>query len=121
MKVSTLVGSVRTLEKVDATTLKLSTAYKINKILAECKLAVQDFEQRRLELAKTHGELSEDGQMYNFTDESRVLFSEALQEILDDDVALDIKKIPYSELEDRLEVAPAEIQFVEWFIEGLEF
>jgi len=119
MKVSTLIGSVATLGKIDVMTLKLSTAYKVNKILAECKLAVAEFEQRRIELAKKYGTLSEDEQQYTFEDEARELFSKELEEMLDEEVDMEFKKIPAADLEDRLDISPGEIPFVEWFIDGL--
>jgi hypothetical protein len=120
MKVSTLIGSVTTLDKIDLMTLKLSTAYKLNKILKECKLAVSDFEARRLELAKEHGKLTKDGLQYSFTEKNRVIFTAAMSELLDDDVELTFKKIPLADLDDRLELSPSEMPFVEWFIDGLE-
>jgi hypothetical protein len=117
MKVSTLVGSVTTLDKIDMMSLKLSTAYSISKILKECKLAVGDFEAKRLELAKKYGKLTKDGLQYSFTAKNQVIFAKEMEEILTDDIKLDFKKIPLSALDDRIDLSPAEIPFVDWFID----
>jgi len=95
-------------------TLKLSTSYKVNKILAECKLAVAEFEQRRIELAKKYGTLSEDEKQYTLEEETRELFSKELEEMLDEEVDMEFKKIPADDLEARLDISPAEITFVPW-------
>ena len=120
MKVSTIISSVPTLEKIDTTSLKLSTAYKISKILVETKAIVADYEKRRIALASEHGTLNEDGTHYTFDDESIHVFNKGMEAIHNDEIELGIKKIHLSELDDTVTLSPAEIPSVEWFIEGFE-
>lgn len=121
IKVGRIVTAVGILKTVDTTKLKLSTAYQVKQVLNKCEEAITDFESRRIELAKEYGTLNEDEQFYNFeTDEAKQNFQDGLQELLEDEIDLDIKKIPIELLDDYITIEPSNIDFISWFISGLE-
>lgn len=121
IKASLIVSAVGVLQAIDTTAMKLSTSYKVKTVLAACQLAVEDFEAKRLKIAEVHGKLSEDKSHYEFKKKgSQEAFQKEMEVILADNIDMDIKKIPLELLDDHLSIAPANIQFVEWFISGLD-
>lgn len=122
VKAGIIVSAVGVLRSMDTTKMKLSTSYKVKTVLAACQLAVEDFETKRREMAETHGTLSEDKTHYEFTEEgSQEAFQAEMQEMLDDEIDVDIKeKLPLALIDDYIEIAPQNVNLVEWFIDGLE-
>lgn len=121
IKASLIVSAVGVLKAVDTTDMKLSTSYKVKTIMAACQLAIEDFEAKRIKMAEKHGTLSKDKSHYEFAKKgSQEAFQKEMQVILDDNIDITIKKIPFVLLDDYLNIAPGNIQFVEWFISGLE-
>lgn len=122
VKASVIVSAVGVLRAIDTTKMKLSTSYKVKTILASCQLAVEDFETKRREMAEKHGTLSEDETHYEFTEEgSQEAFQAEMQEMLDDEVDVDIKKkIPLDLIDDYVDIEPANVHLVEWFVDGLK-
>ena len=122
IKASLIVSAVGVLQAIDTTAMKLSTSYKVKTIMAACQLAIEDFEKKRLVLAEKYGSLVKDKSHYEFKKKgSQEKFQKEMQEILDDTIDIDIsKKIPLELIDDYITIAPGNIQFVEWFIEGLE-
>lgn len=121
IKASLIVSAVGVLQAIDTTAMKLSTSYKVKTVLAACQLAVEDFEAKRIVLAEKHGTLSKDKSHFEFTKKgSQESFQKEMAVILDDNIDMDVKKIPLELLDDHLTIAPGNIQFVEWFISGFE-
>jgi len=121
IQASLIVSAVGVLKAIDTTDMKLSTSYKVKTVLAACQLAVEDFEAKRVKMAEKHGTLSEDKSHYEFTkDGSNEAFQKEMQSVLDDKIEMDVNKIPFELLDDYITIAPANVQFVEWFISGLE-
>jgi hypothetical protein len=122
IKASLIVSAVGVLKSIDTTAMKLSTAYKVKTVLAACSVAIEDFEAKRVKMAESHGELSEDKTHYKFEKKgSQEAFQKEMQEMLDDEIELDIKKkIPLELIDDYLTIAPGNVNLVEWFIDGLD-
>ena len=121
IKASLILNAVSILKTLDTTAMKLSTSYKVKTILNACQFGIEDFEAKRIKMAETHGTLSEDGSHYEFTKKgSQEAFQKDLNEMLDDDIDISFQKIPLALIDDYLVIAPANIKFVEWFIEGLD-
>lgn len=121
IKASLIVSAVGVLKAIDTTDMKLSTSYKVKTIMGACQLAVEDFEAKRVKMAEKHGALSKDKSHYEFSKKgSQAEFQKEMQTILDDTIDIDIKKIPLELIDDYITIAPGNIQFIEWFISGLE-
>ena len=122
IKASLIVSAVGVLKAIDTTDMKLSTSYKVKTILAACQLAVEDFEAKRIKMAEKHGTLVEDKTHFEFTKKgSQEAFQKEMQTILDDNIDMGIiKKIPLELIDDYITIAPGNVQYVEWFISGLE-
>ncbi len=121
IKASLIVTAVGVLKAIDTTAMKLSTSYKVKTILAACQLASEDFEAKRIKMAEKHGTLSKDKTHYEFTKKgSQAEFQKEMAVILDDTIDMDIKKIPLELIDDYITIEPGNIQFVEWFITGLD-
>lgn len=121
IKASLIVSAVGVLKAIDTTAMKLSTSYKVKTVLAACQLAVEDFEAKRIKMAEKHGSLSKDKSHFEFKKEgAQEAFQKEMAVILDDNIDISVKKIPLALLDDYLNIAPGNIQFVEWFISGLE-
>jgi len=121
IKVSLLITAVGILKAIDMTKMKLSTSYKVRQILNKCEDAIQDFQTVRIQLAEKHGTLNEEKTQYEFsTDESKEAFQDELSEVMEDEIDMDIKTIHIDLLDDYLDIEPGNIEYVSWFIEGLE-
>lgn len=121
VKASRVVNAVGILKSLDLTKMKLSTAYSVRMRLNEFQSVMEDFETRRLELAKTHGTMSEDKTHYEFTEEgSKEAFQESMQTMLDDELEMNIKPIPIALLDEYIEIEPINVELISWFISGLE-
>lgn len=121
IKASLIVSAVGILKAIDTTEMKLSVSYKLKTIMAACQLAIEDFEKKRLKLAEKHGSLVKDKSHYEFKKKgSQEAFQKEIQEVLDDTIDMDVKKIHIDLIDEYITIAPGNIQFVEWFIEGLE-
>ncbi len=119
IKANLIVNAVGVLQNLDTTEMKLSTSYKVNTVLASCKLAVSDFEVKRIEMAGKHGTLSEDKSHYVFeADGAQKAFQDEMAEMLTDEIDMgDVKLIPLTLIDDYITIAPSNVQFVEWFID----
>jgi len=121
IKASLIVSAVGVLKAIDTTAMKLSTSYKVKTVLAACQLAVEDFEAKRIKMAEKHGTLSKDKSHFEFTKKgAQEAFQKEMSVILDDNIDITVKKIPLVLLDEYLDIAPGNIQFVEWFISGFE-
>ena len=121
IKVSLLITAVGILKAVDTTKMKLSTSYKVRQILNKCEDAIQDFQTVRVSLAEKYGTLSNDKTHYEFPDDKdKTAFQDELQEVMNDEIEMDIKPIHIDLIDDYLEIEPSNVDFVSWFIEGLE-
>jgi hypothetical protein len=121
VKVSLLVTAVSILKAIDTTTMKLSTSYRIRKILDVGQEAIMDFEGLRVALAEKHGTLNEAGTQYIFdTPEDNEVFKKDLNELLEDEVELDITPVPLELVDEYIHIAPINVPYVAWFISGLE-
>lgn len=121
VKVSLLITAVAILRTIDITKMKLSTSYKVRKVLTECQSAVSDFETKRVALAEQHGKLSEDASHYTFEkDEDKDAFQAKMMELMEDEVDIDVKPIPIDLLDEYINIEPNNVPYVEWFVSGLE-
>jgi len=120
VKANLIVSAVAILKTIDLTVMKLSTAYKVRKVLNECQVAIEDFESRRLKLAEKYGTLNEEGTKYDFgSDEDTEKFQAEMKALMDDEINIKIKPIPVALLDDYISIEPVNIPFIEWFISGL--
>lgn len=121
IKVSLLITAVGILKTIDMTKMKLSTSYKVSQVLKKCEEAIQHFQTVRVKLAEKYGTLSEDATHYEFdTDEAKESFQDDLSEVMESEVEMDVKLIHIDLLDDYLDIEPGNVDFVSWFIEGLE-
>lgn len=122
IKAATIVSAVGVLKAIDTTAMKLSTSYRVKKVLGSCQVAIEDFEAKRIKLAEEHGTLAKDKTHYKFTKKgSQEAFQKRMEEMLEDEIDIDVsEKIPLELLDDYIEIEPNSIEFIAWFIEGLE-
>lgn len=121
VKVQVLLSSLSILKALDTTNMKLSTSYKVRKVLNACQDALSDFDAKRTAIAENFGTLNKEKNQFMFeTDEKKAEFQEKLTEILEDEIEMDVKPIPFELLDECINIPPADIALVEWFVEGLE-
>ena len=117
MKVIDVVNATPVVQSLIGTKMSFGTAYRIKKIVDEVAVVSEQFEARRKELLDEYGTLSEDETQYEFPeDEKRTAFEDAMSEILEEDVDLDIKKVSIDAL-DGVDIEPANIALIEFMID----
>ena len=117
----TLVTAIGILKDIDFTKMKLSVAYKMEKILKEGQVAVAAFHIRRIELAKKYGELNDAKDQYIFPDdETEEKFRNELKEMSEDEIELEVPKVHIDLLDEYINIEPVNVQFVSWFVDGLD-
>jgi hypothetical protein len=122
VQVSTILSALGILKALDTTAMKLSTSVLVKKVLVACEFSIQDFEAKRIALAKKHGILNDDKTKYLFeTPDAQGSFENDMQEIMDDEIDIDIPaKIPLALIDDHINIAPSQVELVSWFIEGID-
>ena len=118
IELSTLVTAAHILRSANLKALPISHALKLNRLINEVSPAIQMFEERRLDIAKRHGTLSEDKRNYNFeTDEAKEAFQEELKGLLAEEVEINVAKIEPEILDEVIQIEPANVKYVEWFLD----
>lgn len=121
VKVSLLVTAISILKDIDLTDMKLSVAYKVRQVMDTAQDGIDGFEAKRVKLAEKHGTLNEAKTHYDFKDDTaEAAFKKGLQEMLDDEIDLEITKIPVTLLDEYIDIKPVDVKYVEWFVSGLK-
>ena len=112
-----VLNAAAMLKDLSNTKMKISVGYKVNKIIAECKIVIDAFEEKRIELLKLYAEKQEDGSFMFVPEntEALELFNTNINAIAIEEIELDTPMLDIDEL-GEVELEPAKIEYVEWFI-----
>jgi len=117
MKVVDIVNSAQVVQQLLGSKMKIGAAYKIKKNAEEIQIIVKAFEEKRTELLEKTGTLNEEKNEYEFkTPKDRTKFDKGMNEHLQSEVDIDIKKVSVEDL-GEVEIAPAALEVVEFMIE----
>jgi len=123
MKLSQIVDSKASLEKLAQTTLPIKIAYRIGKIISQFNPELELFEEQRQKLVKQYGEcLDEKADRWEVKPELKEDFFAELDELKDAEVEVGfsddkpIKKIKVSELGD-ISLQPAHFVNLDWLFD----
>ena len=123
VKISDLINSTETLQKLGQKDFKAKLAWSISRLLKAAEAEIQDFNQARMNLINKYGEKSEDGTLVtdeqgNCKIEQGVVaeFSTQLNDLLNTEVEINANKISLDLLED-VDFTPSEITILEPFID----
>lgn len=123
VKISELLNSVETLQKLSQKDFKAKLAWQIARLLKSAENEIQSFNETRMDLIRKYGEKDENGGLV--TDEhgncriieSKVVnFNNELNELINSTVEINANKIGIDQLE-NLDFTPSEISILEPFIE----
>ena len=123
VKISELLNSVETLQKLSTKDFKAKLAWQIARLLKAAEAEIQSFNDTRIQLIRKYGEKGEDGQL--ITDENgncKIVenevgnFNSELNDLLNSIVEINGNKIDIEQLED-LDFTPSEMSILEPFIE----
>ena len=123
VKLSDLVNSTETLQKLAQKDFKAKLAWSIARLLKAAEVEIQNFNDARVELIKKYGEKDENGELIsdekgnckiveNFVKE----FNEELNELINSEVEINANKINI-ELLENIDFTPSEMAILEPFIE----
>lgn len=123
VKISSLLNSTETLQKLANMKLKAKLSWQVSRLLKEAEREIQEFNEARLALINKYGEKDENGELV--TDEKSNCkidnefvkeFSNELEELVSAEVELNASKIDINKLEE-LDFTPSEMIDLEPFIE----
>ena len=123
VKISELLNSTETLQKLSQKDFKAKLAWSIARLLKAAETEIQSFNDTRMNLIKKYGEKDESGEL--ITDEKGNCkiepnaiesFSNELNELLNTEVEINVNKIKVDQLEE-VDFTPSEIVILEPFIE----
>lgn len=123
VKISSLLNSTETLQKLANMKLKAKLSWQVSRILKEAEKEIQEFNEARLALINKYGEKDENGELV--TDEKNNCkidnqfvkeFGSELEELVGAEVELNASKIDMNKLEE-LDFTPSEMIDLEPFIE----
>ena len=126
VKISDLLNSAETLQKLSQKDFKAKLAWSIARLLKSAESEIQSFNETRMNLIKKYGEKDENGEL--ITDENSnckivpeliETFSKELNELMDSEVEINGNKLKM-ELLEEVEFTPAEMVILEPFIEAEE-
>ena len=81
MKLQTLIESQNALHRLSNAPLPAAVAFRLARLLRVVQPELQTYEEARLKLAASFGELSEDGRQYNIPKEQIDTFNEQLADV----------------------------------------
>ena len=122
VKISELVNSTETLQKLSQKDFKAKLAWSIARLLKAAEAEIQSFNETRMNLIKKYGDKDETGEL--ITDEKGNCkinnseieqFSNELGELMNTEVEINANKIDIGLLED-VEFTPSEMAILEPFV-----
>ena len=123
VKISDLINSTETLQKLSQKDFKAKLAWSIARLLKAAEAEIQEFNTARMNLIKKYGEKDENGELItddkgNCKIENDVLteFSEELNELINTDVEINANKIDIELLTD-IDFTPSDMAILEPFVE----
>ena len=123
VKISDIMNSTETLQKLAKMPLKAKLAWQVAKLLKVLDAEVQQFNDTRLELIKKYGEKDSNGELVtdengNCRIEKEMLgnFTNELNELIGAETEINANKIDINSLED-LDFTPSEMTMLEPFID----
>ena len=123
VKISELLNSVDTLQKLAQKDFKAKLAWQIARLLKEAEKEIQSFNETRMNLIRKYGQKDENGELK--TDENGNCqidseyvgtFSDELNELLNTEVEINANKISLALLED-VDFTPSEMAILEPFVD----
>ncbi len=119
IKVIRVINAIPILKEMAATKFKVSTTYKIKKIIDECNDVATAFETQRIALLDQYAVLSEDKTEYKFDAEEPTdmeKFNVEMEVVTEDEVEMNVPMISIDEI-DSFDIEPARIGIIDWFLE----
>ncbi len=123
VKISELLNSTETLQKLSQKDFKAKLAWSIARLLKAAEAEIQSFNDTRMNLIRKYGEKDENGELItdekgNCKIEQNAIesFSNELNELLNTEVEINANKIKVDQLEE-VDFTPSEIVILEPFIE----
>ena len=122
VKLSDLVNSVETLQKLAQKDFKAKLAWSIARLLKSAEAEIQSFNEARLNLIKKYGEKDENGELITddkgnckINTESVNNFTAELNELMNTEVEINANKIDMALLED-IEFTPSDMTVLEPYV-----
>jgi hypothetical protein len=119
IKVIRVVNSVPILKEMADTKFKVSTTYKIRKIIDECNIISMAFEKQRLELLEKYATLNKAKTEYKFNTKKPGdldAYNEEMSGVTEDEVEISIPLLALAEI-DSFDIEPSRIGIIDWFLE----
>lgn len=123
VKISDLLNSTETLQKLSQKDFKAKLAWSISRLLKAAEKEIQEFNDTRMNLINKYGEKDENGQLVtddkgNCKIENEVLseFSSELNDLISAEVEINANKIDIALLED-IEFTPSDMAALEPFVD----
>lgn len=123
VKISDLLNSTETLQKLAQKDFKAKLAWEIARLLKAAEGEIQQFNETRMNLIKKYGEKDENGELVtdekgNCRIQNEVLnqFTVELNELVDSEVEINANKISLKLLEE-IDFTPADMAALEPFVE----
>ena len=123
VKISELLNSTETLQKLSQKDFKAKLAWSIARLLKAAEAEIQSFNDTRMNLIKKYGEKDENGEL--ITDESGNckiqaddvdIFGKELNELVESEVEINANKIKMNLLED-IDFTPSDMAVLEPFVD----
>jgi len=120
MKLKDLVIGDQSIANLSAQKLPVAVSYKISVFIKKMQPELTSFNEKKNELVKEYGtvKLNEEGketENYEFKGENIAKFNEKIEELLDQDVAIEVPDIKLADLGD-ITIEPRNLINIAWLI-----
>ena len=123
VKISDLLNSTDTLQKLAKKDFKAKLAWSISRLLKSAETEIQSFNETRMNLIRKYGEKDENGELVTdengncrIENDSLNNFTNELNELIATEVEINANKINIEQLED-LDFTPSDMAILEPFVE----
>ena len=123
VKISDIINSTETLQKLGKMELKAKLAWQVARLLKALDTEVQQFNETRMEVIKKYGEKDENGELVTdekgnctIQQENVGKFQEELTDLINAEIEINANKIKIESIED-IDFTPTEMNALEPFID----
>ena len=118
MKLYEIVNAVPALNKLGSSDMKLSEAYKLQKLLTTIQVEIDFFNKNQLKIIEENGVIQDSGE-FVIDQDKRVIYSNFMDELSQTDVETAFTKIKLS-LNENIQLSANDITVLTPFVEFME-
>ena len=118
MKLFKIINAIPALNKLGNSDMKISEAYKLQKLLSAMQVEIEFFNRSQLKIIEENGVIQENGE-FLIAEDKRAIYAKAMEELAQTDVEPEFSRMKISTSE-NIQISANDIGVLEPFVEFAE-